>query len=293
MQSVNIDFKKKLLLKCALPIGLQVNCERKREAKVQEKSMLFNGSRAPQNWKMTSNSLVEKHPLKERRKTNKPLLERKRRARINDCLTELKNLVLTSLDKDISRFSKMEKADVLDMTVQYLKACKVRRVNEDNVVSFRAGFNECASEIIHYIMKLDDIDGTTKAKLLSYLATSCKLAESSHGQNCGIQSRSRKPITCSTGSLSPSHSPTHIIPSPTASSPIESHNTSAFSPPISMLPRSPTEKAIVVAKPLVLQQSSHNNRNTFLAPKHSSSQKPMTNSTLPKAPIKPSLWRPW
>ena len=53
---------------------------------------------------------------------NKPLLERKRRARINDSLTDLKHLVLTSLNKDVSKFAKMEKVDILDMTVRYLKS---------------------------------------------------------------------------------------------------------------------------------------------------------------------------
>ena len=164
---------------------------------------------------------------------------------------------------------------------------------EDNAVSFRAGFNECASEIIHYIMKLDDIDRTTKTKLLSYLATSCKLAESSHGQNFGIQPRMGKPITCSIAPLSPSQSPTQIIPSPTSSSPIEPRSPSAFSPPMSMMPRSPTKKTIVVSKPLVLQQSVHINQNTFLPPSYPFSQKSVDHRVLPKAPAKPSVWRPW
>ena len=36
-------------------------------------------------------------------------------------------LCLSFLSHQISRFSKMEKADVLDMTVQYLKASKLRQ----------------------------------------------------------------------------------------------------------------------------------------------------------------------
>lgn len=48
-------------------------------------------------------------------------MERRRRARINESLTELKTLVLSSLNKDHSKFNKMEKADVLELTVNYLK----------------------------------------------------------------------------------------------------------------------------------------------------------------------------
>ena len=180
------------------------------------------------------------------------------------------------------------------MLQQFVYVRHITLFSEDNAVSFRAGFNECASEIIHYIMKLDDIDRTTKTKLLSYLATSCKLADSSPGQSFGIHSRVGKPITCSITPLSPSQSPTQIIPSPTSSSPTESHSPSAFSPPMTMLPRSPTEKNTGVTKPLALQPSIHINQKTFLPPKRPFSQKTMPESpVLAKAPVKPSLWRPW
>lgn len=49
-------------------------------------------------------------------------MERRRRARINESLNELKSLVLSSLNKDHSKFNKMEKADVLELTVNYLKS---------------------------------------------------------------------------------------------------------------------------------------------------------------------------
>lgn len=38
----------------------------------------------------------------ELRKTLKPLLEKRRRARINDCLTQLKKLVVPLMGKDVS-----------------------------------------------------------------------------------------------------------------------------------------------------------------------------------------------
>ncbi|XP_065060392.1 transcription factor HES-2-like [Rhopilema esculentum] len=241
---------------------------------------------------MTMNSLVEKHPLREKRKANKPLLERKRRARINDCLAELKNLVLTSLNKDISRFNKMEKADVLDMTVQYLKACKMRKANEDSAVSFRAGFNECASEIIHYIMTLDDVDRVTKAKLLSYLATSCKLAESTQNQTFfSGQSRSSQSITA-TSPLSPCQSPNQIIPSPTSSGSREANSPSAFSPLFSLIPRSPNEKTTFVLKPVPVQ-TPHSGHHTQIAPKMSSNPRDLTVAVPSSFTVKPKVWRPW
>lgn len=46
--------------------------------------------------------LEAKAAAAERRRTNKPIMEKKRRQRINDCLNQLKNLVLEGLKKDVS-----------------------------------------------------------------------------------------------------------------------------------------------------------------------------------------------
>uniref|UniRef100_A0A8D2JAE2 Hes family bHLH transcription factor 2 n=1 Tax=Varanus komodoensis TaxID=61221 RepID=A0A8D2JAE2_VARKO len=57
----------------------------------------------------------------ELRKSLKPLMEKRRRARINDSLGQLKALILPLIGKDGSCCSKLEKADILEMTVQFLK----------------------------------------------------------------------------------------------------------------------------------------------------------------------------
>lgn len=63
----------------------------------------------------------------ERRKAQKPKIEKLRRDRINGSLDEIKQLVLEALNKDSSRYSKMEKADILEMTVQFLKGVQARQ----------------------------------------------------------------------------------------------------------------------------------------------------------------------
>lgn len=57
------------------------------------------------------------------RKSNKPIMEKKRRARINHCLNQLKSLILET-DSERSRHSKLEKADILEMTVRYLQTLR-------------------------------------------------------------------------------------------------------------------------------------------------------------------------
>merc|ERR1712156_742106 len=58
------------------------------------------------------------------RKVMKPLLERKRRARINKCLDNLKDLMVTALQSEGESITKLEKADVLELTVKHLQKLK-------------------------------------------------------------------------------------------------------------------------------------------------------------------------
>merc|ERR1712242_226786 len=60
----------------------------------------------------------------EYRKVVKPLIERKRRARINNCLDELKDLMMFALQSEGESISKLEKADVLELTVKHLRKLK-------------------------------------------------------------------------------------------------------------------------------------------------------------------------
>lgn len=62
------------------------------------------------------------------RKSNKPIMEKKRRARINHCLNQLKSLILEA-DNERSRHSKLEKADILEMTVRYLQTLRAYHVH--------------------------------------------------------------------------------------------------------------------------------------------------------------------
>ncbi|KAL2715008.1 transcription factor HES-4-B-like [Vespula squamosa] len=57
----------------------------------------------------------------------KPLLERKRRARINRCLDELKDLMVDALETEGENISKLEKADILELTVRHLQRLQASR----------------------------------------------------------------------------------------------------------------------------------------------------------------------
>ncbi|XP_031628811.1 transcription factor HES-2-like [Contarinia nasturtii] len=73
---------------------------------------------------LTPNNIVDMNlKLSPLRKNRKPLMEKKRRARINDSLETLKEILLknTVAVTQGTRPTKLEKADILEMTVRYLQ----------------------------------------------------------------------------------------------------------------------------------------------------------------------------
>lgn len=100
------------------------------------------------------------------------MLERKRRARINRCLDELKEFILSTLQAEGENVSKLEKADILEFTVQHLH--KLRRQNRLNTPvtdadRFRAGFTHCASEVSRCLASTPGVDVNLGTKLMTHL----------------------------------------------------------------------------------------------------------------------------
>ncbi|XP_023150808.1 transcription factor HES-1-like [Amphiprion ocellaris] len=114
--------------------------------------------------------------LTESRKSSKPIMEKRRRARINESLGQLKTLILDALKKDTSRHSKLEKADILEMTVKHLRNLQrlqmTAAVNTDPSVlgKYRAGFSECVGEVTRFLSTCEGVDAEVRTRLLSHLA---------------------------------------------------------------------------------------------------------------------------
>ncbi|KPI95700.1 Protein deadpan [Papilio xuthus] len=113
----------------------------------------------------------------ELRKTNKPIMEKKRRARINHCLNELKDLLTDSMDKDPARHSKLEKADILEMTVKHLQRLQRQQlaaaIAADPAVlhRFKSGFGDCALEVRRYLSRLASVPTGLRYRLGDHLNT--------------------------------------------------------------------------------------------------------------------------
>ncbi|KAM8713370.1 hypothetical protein ACLKA7_013650 [Drosophila subpalustris] len=111
----------------------------------------------------------------ELRKTNKPIMEKRRRARINHCLNELKSLILEAMKKDPARHTKLEKADILEMTVKHLQSVQRQQLNmaiqsDPTVVhKFKTGFVECAEEVNRYVSQMEGVDVGVRQRLSAHL----------------------------------------------------------------------------------------------------------------------------
>ena len=114
------------------------------------------------------------------RKIVKPLLERKRRARINNCLDELKDLMVFALQTEGESISKLEKADVLELTVKHLRKLKRQQMLAVNpsldMDRFRAGYTQCATEVSRCLASTG-VDVTIGSRLMGHLGNKLNTIE--------------------------------------------------------------------------------------------------------------------
>jgi len=199
-------------------------------------------------------------------------MEKMRRARINDSLNELKSLVLDLLQKDASRYSKMEKADVLEMTVTYLRAMQrkdTRTEDPKSLAEYRAGFNQCVNEVNRNIMTSDGSD-QLRETLLSHLASCC------HGN--------------ATNRVATSHAPG--IPATTPNFPAIAPNSVWV--PYPSPPPSPTRQSAVFIPLTSPVQTEMSRTPSPVSPSLPHAQQiSLTSASSPSATTKTALWRPW
>ncbi|XP_017074273.1 enhancer of split mdelta protein [Drosophila eugracilis] len=97
-------------------------------------------------------------------KVTKPLLERKRRARINHCVDDLKSLLKEVIQMDVDSLAKLEKADVLELTVHHLNSLHTLPTTTPIIPStshqfkmqpYWWGFRQCALEVTHFLQRND------------------------------------------------------------------------------------------------------------------------------------------
>ncbi|XP_030746434.1 transcription factor HES-4-like [Sitophilus oryzae] len=108
----------------------------------------------------------------EPRRANKPLMEKRRRARINQSLAALKTLILDTAKADNTKHSKLEKADILELTVRHFQ--RHRSLDVKGINHYKAGYSDCVREVQRYLETPDAqtmtvIDTGVRQRLLRHL----------------------------------------------------------------------------------------------------------------------------
>ncbi|XP_048470972.1 transcription factor HES-3-like [Rhincodon typus] len=107
------------------------------------------------------------------RKVSKPLMEKKRRARINECLEQLKSLLEEHYSNNI-RKRKLEKADILELTVKHLRDLQGARkgvlmLTQEGVAEYQAGFRSCLNGVSQYLLRSKSTDEHLRLGVLNHL----------------------------------------------------------------------------------------------------------------------------
>ncbi|XP_069122826.1 hairy and enhancer of split-related protein helt-like [Argopecten irradians] len=117
--------------------------------------------------------------------TSHKVIEKRRRDRINACLSELSQTVPAAFSKQNS--GKLEKAEILEMTVEYLRAVQTTEIGTrfdhgewfssdvwaDFVHHYQAGYDDCVREIVRYMTDVEGLQANDERcmRIISYLQT--------------------------------------------------------------------------------------------------------------------------
>ncbi|XP_022915656.1 hairy/enhancer-of-split related with YRPW motif protein [Onthophagus taurus] len=253
------------------------------------------------------------------RKKRRGVIEKKRRDRINTSLSELKRLVPSAFEKQGS--AKLEKAEILQMTVDHLKMLHAKGLDSfaydphKYAMDYHGmGFRECAAEVARYLERIEglDIQNPLRLRLTSHLQCcaaqrelASKQAVASSGP-WGYGSQPPYPLNPLPPSpAGPNHGPIHHQPPPPGPAPPSSlhhqpmHDinydisTSCAVTVPSDSSRLPPSSSSTVLTPLTTTTSSAlgygQYPNSFSIP--SSSHHQNYNQTNPPQGMKP--YRPW
>ncbi|KAM9317157.1 hairy/enhancer-of-split related with YRPW motif protein 2 isoform 1-T1 [Gastrophryne carolinensis] len=111
------------------------------------------------------------------RKKRRGIIEKRRRDRINNSLSELRRLVPTAFEKQGS--AKLEKAEILQMTVDHLKMLQAtggKGYFDAHALAMdfmSIGFRECLTEVARYLSSVEGLDTSDplRVRLVSHLST--------------------------------------------------------------------------------------------------------------------------
>lgn len=234
----------------------------------------------------------------------KPLLERKRRARINRCLDELRDLLVAALQAEGETVTRLEKADILELTVRHVRRLNQRRRltlppgghdPRHDALKFQQGFVAAAQQVQSFLIASPSLEPAVSSRLLTHL-TSCASAMTGVPPSSGPVS---PPVTAAPLATPPTASPPApaVAPAPVPRPAPAAHPSvvmaPAVSPPMSPPPlmdlsmkpaHSPVSTPKIVAPTPI--------REVYVGPQDLSMRRPSPRDD-PKALEGKNSWRPW
>ncbi|KAL5273863.1 HES6.2 family protein [Megaselia abdita] len=150
-----------------------------------------------------NSSVVAMSKTQQYRKVVKPMIERQRRARINKSLEELKTLIMESMQQEGEQLVKMEKTDILEMTVKYLRNIKKSSAISEQE-SFRRGYINAANEVSRTLAFLPQMDISVGKNIMTHLGQ--QLNQMTEQPTTKVQCPSPSPASSGYGSESDNES---------------------------------------------------------------------------------------
>ncbi|XP_074753769.1 hairy/enhancer-of-split related with YRPW motif protein 1 isoform X3 [Athene noctua] len=127
------------------------------------------------------------------RKRRRGIIEKRRRDRINNSLSELRRLVPSAFEKQVGS-AKLEKAEILQMTVDHLKMLHTAGGKgyfdaHALAMDYRSlGFRECLAEVARYLSIIEGLDASDplRVRLVSHLNNYASQREAASSAHTGI-----------------------------------------------------------------------------------------------------------
>ncbi|XP_066537998.1 hairy-related 8a [Hoplias malabaricus] len=228
----------------------------------------------------SSNGPEKSFSAKEERKLRKPLIEKRRRERINSSLEQLKGIMVDAYNLDQS---KLEKADVLEITVQHMEGLQRGHgavgsqgpsLAFESRQRYSSGYIQCMHEVHNLLLNCPGMDKTLGARLLNHLLKSLPQTSSENDASAGSA------VSSSTVPTSPTQSPLSLPP-------FQPRSLNLHPPPSPLSSPSPSPSSPRSSPSMLLPREGGGVRTP--------SPQPPTQAVHP--PFfpggDPSMWRPW
>ncbi|KAL4236624.1 Transcription factor [Mactra antiquata] len=134
------------------------------------------------------------------RKIRKPMIEKKRRDRMNQSIEMLKTLISDTIKQQTAPLTKLDKAEILELTVYHLTQAERRQHSvtmATESTSYNQGFKDCAKVAIEYMQNNAMIEETVTNGLnrhlhITYTSRDQRKTFSSPNEECCSESTANR-----------------------------------------------------------------------------------------------------